>query len=67
MATENNQGDNQSTSYKNAVDITESVDKDDKNESTDQSGDPGRTPGAAEGDEETVDEDIRQKEAEGKL
>jgi hypothetical protein len=31
------------------------------------SGDPGRTPGAAEGDEETIDEDIRQKEAEGKL
>jgi len=31
------------------------------------SGDPGRTPGSAEGDEETVDEDIRQKEAEGKL
>lgn len=32
-----------------------------------QSGDPGRTPGSAEGDEETIDEDIRQKEAEGKL
>lgn len=31
------------------------------------SGDPGRTPGSAEGDEETIDEDIRQKEAEGKL
>lgn len=27
-----------------------------------QSGDPGRTPGTAEGDEETVDEDLRQKE-----
>ncbi len=67
MATENNQGDNQSTLNRNAVDITESVDKDDKNESTDRSGDPGRTPGAAEGDEETIDEDIRQKEAEGKL
>ncbi len=25
-------------------------------------GDPGRTPGAAEGDEETIDEDLRQKE-----
>jgi hypothetical protein len=31
------------------------------------SGDPGVTPGSAEGDEETVDEDIREKEAEGKL
>jgi hypothetical protein len=28
-----------------------------------QSGDPGRTPGAAEGDEETVDESLRQKES----
>jgi hypothetical protein len=28
-----------------------------------QSGDPGRTPGTAEGDEETVDESLRQKEA----
>jgi hypothetical protein len=27
-----------------------------------QTGDPGRTPGTAEGDEETVDESIRQKE-----
>jgi hypothetical protein len=27
-----------------------------------QSGDPGRTPGTAEGDEETVDESLRQKE-----
>jgi hypothetical protein len=26
-----------------------------------RSGDPGRTPGKAEGDEETVDEDLRQK------
>ncbi len=32
-----------------------------------QSGDPGRTPGSAEGDEATVDEDLRQKEREGKL
>jgi len=31
------------------------------------SGDPGRTPGSAEGDEETIDADIRQKEREGKL
>ena len=29
------------------------------------SGDPGRTPGKAEGDEQTVDEDLRQKGASG--
>ena len=28
-----------------------------------QSGDPGRTPGKAEGDEETIDESIEQKES----
>lgn len=28
-----------------------------------QSGDPGRTPGKAEGDEQTVDESLRQKES----
>ena len=28
-----------------------------------ESGDPGRTPGTAEGDEETVDEDLREKES----
>ena len=38
-----------------------------KNKIPQASGDPGRTPGSAEGDEETIDEDIRQKEAEGKL
>ena len=27
-----------------------------------ETGDPGRTPGTAEGDEETVDEDLREKE-----
>ena len=26
-----------------------------------RTGDPGRTPGSAEGDEQTVDEDLRQK------
>jgi hypothetical protein len=26
-----------------------------------QTGDPGRTPGTAEGDEQTIDEDLRQK------
>ena len=29
-----------------------------------QSGDPGRTPGAAEGDRETVEADLREKENE---
>jgi hypothetical protein len=29
-----------------------------------QSGDPGRTPGSAEGDEATIDEDLRDKERE---
>lgn len=29
-----------------------------------QTGDPGRTPGTAEGDEQTVDEDLRGKEKE---
>lgn len=32
-----------------------------------ESGDPGRTPGSAEGDEETIAADIKEKEAEGKL
>lgn len=45
----------------------ENEEKDRKNNAPTESGDPGRTPGSAEGDEETVDEDIRQKEAEGKL
>ena len=31
-----------------------------------QTNDPGRTPGAAEGDRETVEEDLRDKENEGK-
>ena len=34
--------------------------------STKESGDPGRTPGQAEGDEATVDESLRQKEAGGR-
>ena len=61
MTTENNQDD------KNAVNITESESRDEENKALNTSGDPGRTPGAAEGDEETIDEDIREKEAEGKL
>ena len=28
-----------------------------------QSGDPGRTPGTAEGDEETIEESLQQKES----
>ena len=31
----------------------------------DQTGDPGRTPGTAEGDEQTIDEDLRQKGEKG--
>ena len=31
-----------------------------------QSGDPGRTPGAAEGDRQTVEESLREKERQGK-
>ena len=30
-----------------------------------ETGDPGRTPGTAEGDEQTVDEDLRDKAGEG--
>ena len=38
-----------------------------KNNTPTDTGDPGRTPGSAEGDEETIDADIREKEANGKL
>ena len=31
---------------------------------TNQSGDPGRTPGSAEGERETVEEDLRDQEGE---
>lgn len=67
MTTENNQDGNQSAADKDAVHIVKSEDNDEKNKALNTSGDPGRTPGSAEGDEETVDEDIREKEAEGKL
>jgi hypothetical protein len=30
-----------------------------------RTGDPGRTPGTAEGDEQTVDEDLRRQESQG--
>lgn len=38
--------------------------RDEQNESGSetQTGDPGRTPGVAEGDEQTIDEDLREKE-----
>ena len=61
-----NQDDNQKMQIEN-TNSTDSPSKDDENKSLNQSGDPGRTPGSAEGDEETIDEDIREKEAEGKL
>ena len=32
-----------------------------------QTGDPGRTPGTAEGDEQTIEEDLRRKEEQGQL
>ena len=46
-------------------------DKESKSDSTPtggqtQTGDPGRTPGTAEGDEETVDESLREKEVQKK-
>ncbi len=64
----NNHDDNQSI-QKDENKPNDSADKDraTENKTPSASGDPGRTPGAAEGDEETIDEDIRQKEAEGKL
>jgi len=30
-----------------------------------ETGDPGRTPGTAEGDEQTIDEDLRRQEGQG--
>lgn len=36
-----------------------------KKPSTEESGDPGRTPGSAEGDEETVDQDLEDKLGKG--
>lgn len=32
-----------------------------------ETGDPGRTPGTAEGDEQTIDEDLRRKENQGQI
>ncbi len=66
MTAENNPNDNQPAEDAENK-SKDSADKDEKNTPIETSGDPGRTPGSAEGDEETIDEDIRQKEAEGKL
>ncbi|HVG32871.1 MAG TPA: hypothetical protein VM911_07320 [Pyrinomonadaceae bacterium] len=32
-----------------------------------ETGDPGRTPGTAEGDEQTIDEDLQRKENQGQI
>ncbi|HEV7857135.1 MAG TPA: hypothetical protein VGO91_00655 [Pyrinomonadaceae bacterium] len=36
-----------------------------KTREAESSGDPGRTPGSAEGDRETVEEDLKEKENQG--
>ena len=41
--------------------------RDNQPDNKNQTGDPGRTPGTAEGDRETVEEDLRNKEKEGKV
>lgn len=64
MSDANQQNTNEKTEENKPSD---SENKDAKNNAPTESGDPGRTPGSAEGDEETIDADIRQKEAEGKL
>ena len=49
--------------------MTEQEKRDEHKASTgeeNQTGDPGRTPGTAEGDEQTIEEDLRQKEREQK-
>jgi hypothetical protein len=38
-----------------------------KTREAESSGDPGRTPGSAEGDRETVEEDLKEKENQGEL
>ncbi len=38
----------------------------DSTDNQNQTGDPGRTPGMAEGDEETVDESLREKQGKDK-
>jgi hypothetical protein len=64
MTTENQTDDKQQSEK----DVNNKEQDSTENKTTEEeSGDPGRTPGSAEGDEETIDADIRQKEAEGKL
>ncbi len=63
MTTEN-QPDNNDQAKKDAERESQAAAED---KTLNDSGDPGRTPGSAEGDEETIDADIREKEAEGKL
>jgi len=65
MTSDSNPNENQSKSSAENKQSESSTET--KNKIPTASGDPGATPGSAEGDEETVDADIRQKEAEGKL
>ena len=46
-------------------DQTKSRSADAAKTSESETGDPGRTPGTAEGDEQTIDEDLRQKGSQG--
>lgn len=46
-------------------DQKKSQSKGSSNNDDEQTGDPGRTPGTAEGDEQTVDEDLRRQEGRG--
>ena len=48
---------------KKAEERTKGQDRDEATGDMNQSGDPGRTPGSAEGDEQTVEESLRQKES----
>ena len=68
MATETTQSNANDNQSKSGADRNDSAKQDEtKSKTPTASGDPGATPGSAEGDEETIDEDIREKEAEGKL
>jgi hypothetical protein len=42
------------------------MEQDKRDEQSAATGDPGRTPGTAEGDEQTVEEDLREKEEQQK-
>ena len=70
MTTESKSNENQTKqddAAENKQQDSANKDGETKNNTPTATGDPGRTPGSAEGDEETIDEDIREKEAEGKL